>query len=175
MHRKNEQEEGPTAPFLSKKVMKISKEELTKVVEQHLEGSDLFVVETTVSPSWDIEISLDSDSRVSIDQCVALTRAVEEAFDREALDFSLTVGSAGIGQPLRLARQFDKIVGKEVEILRADGKKLLATLQHHDAAGITVAYTVKEAVEGKKRKVEVEKTETIPFSELKTVCEALIV
>lgn len=133
------------------------------------------MVEITLSPAFDIEVTLDSDTRVSIDTCITLTRAVEEAFDREEQDFALTVGSAGIGSPLRLPRQLDKVVGKEVEVVRTDGKKLTATLEGHNTEGITVGYVVKEAVEGKKRKVEVEKTETIPYSEIKNVCEALIV
>lgn len=155
--------------------MKITKEKLTQVIEDHLVGSDLFVVDVTVSPAWDIEVTLDSDTRVSIDKCIVLTRAIEDSFDREEQDFALTVGSAGIGSPLKFARQFEKIVGKEVDVVRADGWKLTAILKGHDDQGITVGYVVKEAVEGKKRKVEVEKTETILFSEIKTVCEALIV
>ena len=81
---------------------------LVEVVEAHLAGSDVFVVECTSTPSNEISLILDADSRVSIDTCVAVSRAVDAVFDRDVEDFSLTVASAGIGEPLKLLRQYKK-------------------------------------------------------------------
>lgn len=153
----------------------MNKEKLREVTEAQLIDTDLFVVDITISSALDIEIALDSDTRVSIEQCMAISRAVEAAFDREAEDFSLTVASAGIGQPLKLARQLDKVVGKTVDVVLKKGERFSAVLKAHDAEGITISYTVKEVVEGKKRKVEVEKQENYKFTDIKTVCEALFV
>ena len=130
--------------------MDISK--LVEVVENHLSGSDVFVVECQCSPSNDITLILDADSRVTIDTCVAVSRAVDEVFDRDEEDFSLTVASAGIGSELRVLRQYLKLVGKPVEVLLRNGVKLLATLDAADAESITLSYDEKVAVEGKKKK-----------------------
>lgn len=153
----------------------MDKEKLRATIEAQLIDTDLFVVDIQVSVALDIEVTIDSDTHVSIEQCIAISRAVDAVFDRETEDFSLTVYSAGIGQPIKLARQFDKTVGKTVDVLLAKGERFSAVLRSHDLDGITISYTTKETVEGKKRKVEVEKTENYKFTDIKTVCEALFV
>ena len=120
-----------------------------------------------------IELTVDSDTSVDIDACVALSRAVEAEFDREAEDFSLTVMSAGIGSELRCLRQYRKLVGHPVEVLLTDGVKILATLDAADEQGIVLSYDRKESVEGKKRKQLVHVTESYPFERIKFTKEWL--
>ena len=117
--------------------------------------------------------TVDSDTSVDIDACVALSRAVEAEFDREAEDFSLTVMSAGIGSELRCLRQYRKLVGHPVEVLLTDGVKILATLDAADEQGIVLSYDRKESVEGKKRKQLVHVTESYPFERIKFTKEWL--
>lgn len=83
----------------------IDTKKITEAAERHLEGTDMFVVECTSTPGNEIELTIDSDTSVGIDACVALSRAVEADLDRDAEDFSLTVASAGIGSELRTLRQ----------------------------------------------------------------------
>ncbi|MEG1037283.1 MAG: ribosome assembly cofactor RimP [Mucinivorans sp.] len=153
----------------------MTKEEITDFIEQQLVDTDLFMVGVTISAAMDIDVTLDSDTSVKIEQCIALTRAVEEAFDREVMDYSLTIGSAGIGQPLTLQRQFAKILGADVDVVLLSGTKVHGELVAYDPEQITIKYVAREAVEGKKRKVEVEKQESYNFSDIKSVCEALLV
>jgi ribosome maturation factor RimP len=144
-----------------------------EIVEKKLEGTDMFVVECVCSPSNEIMLTLDSDTRVTIDTCAELSRAVNEAFDRDEEDFSLTVASAGIGEPLKLVRQYRKVVGSPVEVLLTSGIKLLATLDAADEEGITISYDEKVAVEGKKRKELQHTVRTYAYSEIKTAKEYL--
>lgn len=148
---------------------------IEKVIEQVIDGTDLFVVDIVISPFLDIEVVMDSDTRVSIEQCITITKAIEAAFDREQEDYSLTVGSAGVGSPIKLSRQFDKILNRDVQVVLRSGAKVVGELMAHDDSAITIRYMTKELVEGKKRKVDVEKTEKYNFLEIKTVCEALFV
>ena len=152
-------------------IMEINK--LVEVVEEHLAGSDVFIVECQSTPSNDITLVLDADSRVSIDTCVAVSRAVDAVFDRDVEDFSLTVTSAGIGEPLKLLRQYKKIVGSPIEILLKDGIKILATLDDATESGITVSYDEKVAVEGRKRKELQHIVRTIAFEDIKSAKEYL--
>ena len=101
---------------------------ILEIAERQLEGSDMFVVECTCSPSNEVELLIDSDTSVSIDACVALNRAIDAEFDRDEEDFSLMVASAGIGSELRVLRQYSKLIGKPVEVLLCNGVKLLAIL-----------------------------------------------
>ena len=144
-----------------------------EIVETKLEGTDMFVVECVCNPSNEIMLTLDSDTRVTIDACAELSRAVNEAFDRDEEDFSLTVASAGIGEPLKLVRQYLKIVGSPIEVLLTSGIKFLGTLDAADEQGITISYDEKVAVEGKKRKELQHTVRTYAYSEIKTAKEYL--
>ncbi|MBQ7856366.1 MAG: ribosome assembly cofactor RimP [Alistipes sp.] len=144
-----------------------------EIVESKLEETDMFVVDCTINPSNEIMLTLDSDTRVTIDACAELSRAVNEAFDRDEEDFSLTVASAGIGEPLKMVRQYSKVVGSPVEVLLTNGIKLLATLDAADEQGITISYDEKVAVEGKKRKELQHTVRTYTYAEIKSAKEYL--
>ena len=112
-----------------------------------------FLVDVTVSRENDVELVIESEEgTVSLDDCVELSRKFEEKFDREKEDYSLTVGSAGLDQPFKVLKQYIKAVGTEVQVLVKDGRKLKGVLTGASGDGITLKYSVKEAVEGKKRK-----------------------
>ena len=94
---------------------------ITQIAEQLLEGSDMFVVECTCNNANEVELIIDSDTSVAIDSCVKLSHAINEQFDRDVEDFSLMVASAGIGSPLKVYRQYQKLIGSPVEVLLVSG------------------------------------------------------
>ena len=55
----------------------IEKEQIITIAERHLEGSDRFIVGCKISPSNEIELTIDSDTSVDIEQCITLSRAIE--------------------------------------------------------------------------------------------------
>ena len=147
--------------------------EIAIVAERALEGTDMFVVDCTITPDNTIDIILDSDTRVSIDACAMLNHAIGDAFDRDVEDYSLTVASAGIGSELKNIRQYRKLIGSSVEVLLFSGVKILAKLDAVTDEGITISYEEKQTVEGKKRKVLVNVERTYAFSEIKYTKEHL--
>ena len=147
--------------------------ELLTVVEKTLEGTDMFVVDCTITPDNTIDLILDSDTSVSIDACAMLNRAIGDAFDRDVEDYSLTVASAGIGEPLKLVRQYKKLVGESVEVLLKSGVKILATLDEVSEEAITISYDEAVVVEGKKKKQMQRTTHTYSFDEIKWTKEYL--
>ena len=151
----------------------IDTKKITEAAERHLEGTDMFVVECTSTPGNEIELTIDSDTSVGIDACVALSRAVEADLDRDAEDFSLTVASAGIGSELRTLRQYRKLVGRPVEVLLTNGVKIMAHLDEATDEGVTLSYEEKQAVEGRKRKQPVKVTRSYPFAQIKYTKEWL--
>ncbi len=146
---------------------------IEEIAARHLEGTELFVVSCTVTPANEVELLIDSDSSVAIDDCIALSRAIEAEFDREVEDFELMVASAGIGSELKTLRQYRKLVGKSVEVLLKSGVKVLAQLDEVTDQSITLSYEEKQAVEGKKRKELVRVTRTYLFDEIKYTKEYL--
>ena len=142
-------------------------EKIRSFVEGRLEGGKLFLVSVAALPSGEVEVVIDSDGSVGIDACVELSRAVEAEFGQGDDDFALTVTSAGIGQPLKLLRQYRKLLGRQVEVLRRSGGKMVATLDAADESSITVTRTEMKAVEGAKRKQKATVTERLPLEEIK--------
>lgn len=146
---------------------------IRQAAQEELQGSDLYLIDVTCSAANEIEVVIDSDSSVDIDSCVELSNAIESRLDRDKEDFQISVFSAGIGQPLRVLRQYQKLLGQSVEVLLTSGTKILATLVAADAESITIAYNEQRAEEGKKRKQTVEVTERYPLAEVKYTKEWL--
>ena len=147
--------------------------EVVAVAEKALEGTDMFVVDCTITPDNTIDLTLDSDTSVSIDTCAMLNHAIGEKFNRDEEDYSLTVASAGIGEPLKLVRQYHKLVGESVEVLLKSGVKVLATLDEVSEEAITLSYDEAVVVEGKKKKQMQRTTHTYSFDEIKWTKEYL--
>ena len=74
-------------------------DKIRNIAEEELAEGSLFLVEVNITPGNEIEVVIDSDGSVDIDDCVALSRAIEERLDREEEDFELTVTSAGCPFP----------------------------------------------------------------------------
>ncbi len=146
---------------------------IREIAERCLERGDMFVVEVVCSPASEIEVVIDSDESVSIDACVELSRRIEAELDREAEDFELTVASAGIGRPLKLLRQYRKLIGRPVEVVLKSGEKIVATLANANEESITLSYSQREAVPGSKKKQTVDVMRGIPLNEIKSTVEYL--
>ena len=144
-----------------------------EIAETQMEGTDLFVVEVRVSPANEIVVTVDSDTQVGIDRCVELSRSIEGALDREQEDFELTVMSAGIGQPLKMLRQYRKLIGRPVVVILKDGGKIVGNLTDASEISIAVEYEERVAVEGKKRKQLVMTRRELSLDEVKSPCEYL--
>ena len=128
--------------------------DIKDAIGEEIVARGFFLVDVTVSKENDIVITVESESGiVELEDCVSLSRYFETRFDREAEDYSLTVSSAGLDQPFKVFRQFEKAVGSKVEVSLKGGKKLVATLAEADPESITLKYTAKEAVEGKKKEL----------------------
>lgn len=151
----------------------IDAHKIEELTDRELKDSSLFLVEIKISTSNEIEVVIDSDGSVDIDDCVRLNRIIEDSLDREEEDFELTVTSAGIGQPLKLLRQYKKLTGKIVEVVLNNGTKIRGELRGADENSITIAYKEMRAVEGKKRKQEFDTVTTYPLAEVKSTREFL--
>lgn len=145
----------------------INASHIRSVVEKSLENSDSFLVDVHVTPMNKIIVQIDREGGVGINQCVELSRVIEKSLDRDAEDFELEVSSAGLDQPFKVLRQYQKNIGREVDVKLADGKKVKGNLISADEKGITVQQIVKERIEGRKAKQNVEKNFSFSFPEIK--------
>ncbi len=145
----------------------IDKVALTEFIEGQLQDTDLYLVDVAVSPTNEICVEIDSDGSVDIDECVRLTHAIEEAFDREVEDYELEVGSAGITSPFKVLRQYQKYLGQEVEVLARDGKKYKGMLREANPDAFTIVSEEKVKADGAKRPTLEKVTRTFPYGDVK--------
>ena len=145
----------------------IEKKTVCQIVDEWLKGKDYFLVEVTVSPDDKIVVEIDHAEGVWIEDCVDLSRYIESKLNREEEDYELEVGSAGIGQPFKVLQQYYIHIGKEVEVLTKDGRKLSGILKDADENSFTVGVQKKVKLEGDKRPKLVEENETFTYDQIK--------
>lgn len=145
----------------------IDKVKVKSIVDEWLEGKEYFLVDVDVTPDDRITVEIDHHDGVWIEDCVELSRFIESHFDRDEEDFELEVGSAGLGQPFKVEQQYVNCIGKDVEVLDADGKKYKGKLTKVEAPQFTILTQVKQKQEGKKRPILAEVERTFSMSEVK--------
>ena len=135
----------------------ITKETIKTLVEEWLEKGDYFLVDILMDGSSDrIAIEIDCADGVWIEDCAELSRFLQERIGDELGDYELEVGSAGLGQPFKVAQQYISHVGDQVEVLTADGKKVVGVLKSVEGRSFVVTTQEKQVPEGKKRPVKVD-------------------
>ncbi len=144
----------------------IAKEKVQSLVEEVLYG-DQFLVDITVGLGNAILVFVDSDAGISVGECVEISRHLENSFDREVEDFSLEVSSPGLSFPFKVARQYPKNIGREVEVVLISGEKQKGILKSASTTGFEIEIEVKGKVDGKK--VVTSQLLAYDFDQIKTV------
>lgn len=146
----------------------ITKELIISLAEEALKDTDRYVVDVTVSGDNVIEVYIDSDTSVTIDDCVEASRYIEEHLDRDAEDFELSVSSAGIDEPLLIVRQYGKYIGENLFITKNDGVKKMYKLVSVSDLQIEVQEAEQKKY-GKLTKILYHDNETILIEEIKEI------
>ena len=105
-------------------------EDLVAEAINTLEKKDeVFVGAILVKPNNTIHVFIDSDTSVSIDDCVKVSKYVEKHLDRDEEDFELNVSSFGLDQALILPRQYIKTSDEACVLFYTPVKILLQKLK----------------------------------------------
>lgn len=145
----------------------IEKSIVKQLVDEWLEGKEYFLVDIVVTPDDRIVVEIDHAEGVWIEDCVELSRFIEAHLSRDEEDYELEVGSAGIGQPFKVHRQYVNHIGKDVEVMTTDGKKVKGVLKEVDEEDFVVTVHVKVKEEGAKRPKWVDEDQRFAFKEVK--------
>ena len=145
----------------------IDKDQIKYIVDDFLQGTSMFLVDVSVRPGNIIVVEVDSDDSIGIDDCINLSRNIESKLDRDIEDFELEVGSAGVTSPFKIARQYKKNEGNEVEALTKSGQKLSGVLKTSDDNGFVFSITKMIKPEGAKKKIAVEEEHSFTYDEVK--------
>ena len=104
------------------------KEKISSLLTEALvEKQSLFLIDLIITDAFKVIVTLDDDHGVALQDCIDVSRAIENNLDREEQDFSLEVASVGVGSPLKLVRQYKKNIGRTL-IVKTGAKIIEAEL-----------------------------------------------
>lgn len=161
----NEYMRGRKVPSFYTIMFKKKVEDLLKVALD--ERQDLFLISMTIGADNAIKIVIDGDNGVLVEDCMFVSRAIEHNLDREEEDFSLEILSSGATSPLLLPRQYQKHVGRNLEVNTKDNQNIEGELIEADQNTIQLEWKTREPKPVGKGKVTVTKNATIAFAEIK--------
>ena len=145
----------------------INKETIKTLTEEWLQGNDYFLVDIIFGEDDRIVIEIDHADGVWIEDCANLSRFLQERLGEEVGDYELEVGSAGLGQPFKVAQQYINHIGDTIEVLDLEGKKMQGVLKSVDGTNFTITVQEKQKQEGRKRPVLVEVDKTYAMDGVK--------
>ena len=153
--------------LIRNEIFMIDKNVVRNLVEEWLQDKEYFLVDVEISPDDRIVVEIDHADGVWIEDCVELSRYIEDRLDRDEEDYELEVGSAGLGQPFKVPQQYVNFIGKNVEVLDGDGKKVKGVLKSVAGNDFTVTVAEKVKQEGKKRPVLTDVDHTYQMDKVK--------
>ena len=130
----------------------ISESKIKDLINARIGGTDLFLVDIKIDSSNKIIVLLDGFNGVGINDCVSISRDVENNLDRDQGDFELQVSSAGLDMPLKVKQQYEKNIGRTVKILTLDGHKHEGILTFVNDEYLNIQYEEKVRIDGRKKK-----------------------
>jgi ribosome maturation factor RimP len=136
------------------------------LVEVLSEKPSVFLIDLTITDNFKIIVSLDGDNGVALQDCIDISRAIENNLDREEQDFSLEVASVGVGSPLKFVRQYKKNVGRTL-IVKLATETIEAELVEANDNFIILSWKAREPKKVGKGKETVQKRQEIPYTEIK--------
>ena len=120
---------GRKSPFL---LLMIDKFKVLDIVKDTLEGTEKYLVNMRITPDNRIFVDIDGDNGINIDDCIELSRTIENKLNREEEDFELNVSSAGAEAPLKMPRQYRRHIGRMLSVEPFEGETVQGTLLEAD-------------------------------------------
>ncbi|MES2417819.1 MAG: ribosome assembly cofactor RimP [Bacteroidota bacterium] len=131
--------------------MQVEKRVIALVEEKIADRPELFLVEVKMLPNHKLIIHVDGDQGISIQDCAMISRHVGFHLEEEnVIDkaYNLEVSSPGVGEPLKLIRQYTKNMGRTISVKLANGTSIEGELLKVNENSIAIEAKIKE--KGKK-------------------------
>jgi ribosome maturation factor RimP len=138
----------------------IDQKRIEDIVNEYLEGTDKFLVSVSVRPGNRVQVLLDGEKGILVADCALLSKHIESFFDRDREDFEMEVSSVGVGSPLKMKRQYQINLGRNIMVMGHDLRKTRGKLIEASQNGIKI----EKETAGKKKKDEVEEDRFVFFA-----------
>ncbi len=130
----------------------IFQDQIEKLISDKLQGTDIFLVHLSIASGNKIIVEVDKAPSITIEECVEISRHIENNLDRDTEDFELKVSSPGLDKPLRHPLQYKKNVGRSLKVT-SDDEAFKGELIEFENDAITLRWNEKVKEQGKKKKV----------------------
>lgn len=147
---------------------------VTTLVQEALEDDSFFIVDINVAGSEEgmkkISILVDSDNSINIDECARISRKVSNQLEESEIitsAFIIEVSSPGLDRPFVYPRQYQKNIGKKIEVTLKDGKVKIGKLEALHPDFITLGDEVPN--KANKKKIDIVSTDIAFAAIAKTI------
>ena len=123
------------------------------IIRKHIADTDIFLVDISVSPGNIIHVYLDKPDGISINECTEINRHIITQLDKDIEDYELEVSSPGLGLPFKVFQQYQKNLGRYVELVLTNGVKIKGKLIEASLERIEIEEQ-KKLRDGSKKKAE---------------------
>lgn len=107
----------------------MDKKRVKALLDEALElNKELFLVYFDINDANQISVIIDGDKGVNVNECIRISKSIDNSFDREEEDFSIEVSSFDVSHSLSLPRQFIKNIGRKLKVKTTDNDKYEGTL-----------------------------------------------
>ena len=155
---------GPQVPSFYREMLKEKINLL--LVDCFDQRPDLFLIDLTVSENNEISVIVDGDLGIKVEDCMFISKHIEDNLDREEIDFSLKVASCGATSPLLNLRQYAKHYGRTMTIKTID-QQFEGKLNEANEKFINLVWKERQPKPVGKGKITVEKSVDIDFNNIK--------
>ena len=131
------------------------------------QNPSMFLIDLVVTEDNKISITLDDDNGVNLQDCIVVSRAIEHELDKDELEYSIDVASAGVSTPLNFIRQYKKNVSRNLRVTTNEMEKIEAKLVAADDEKITLEWQSREPKKIGKGKETVNNKKEIAYTEIK--------
>ncbi len=161
----DEEKRGQLVPsFYNQNLMR---EKVTPLLNEALkEHTHLFLIDMEIASDNKITVIIDGDEGVRVEDCIAISRAIEHNLDREEEDFSIDVFSAGVSRPLSMPRQYKKNIGRTLQLKTTQGETIEGEITEATDNEVTLEWKAREPKPVGKGKVTVQKQAVLPYTDI---------
>jgi len=144
----------------------INTERIEKIVKDWIEDKDIFFVALSIGSGNTIKVLLDKPEGITIDECVVISRIIEDGLNRDEEDYELQVSSPGLSMPFTVIEQYYKNRGNKIEVITQDGLKMKGILNKVTDKGIELG--IKTRIKKEKKKKVIPENISLDFNQIKT-------
>ncbi len=146
----------------------INEENIKRIINDEIRNKNLFLVDLKISHSNKINVFIDSMKGVTIEECAKLSFMIKEKLNKDIDDYVLEVSSPGLNKPLILPLQYEKNLGRYLDIVTKDGTRKTGRLTKVFRNGIQIKSEVTATNKPGRKRGNVTKDYVFDFTDIKS-------